>query len=242
MTKVVLIIQARMGSVRLPGKSMMDLCGKPLIGHILERVKRVTKIDQIVVATSTNVENDPLENLALKYEVECFRGSEDDLLRRYYDAAMKFNASTVLRLPADNVCPEPFAYDRLIEYHVKSNNDFSSNICGFMGEKWPDGIGIEAIEFESLKHAHEHNHRSDQREHVALNFYDYINDCFPSGSLYSVGTIPCPKEISRPDISLDINTNEDFVLMKSLYQSLYPINPEFSITEIISWFDQRREK
>lgn len=242
MAKVVLIIQARMGSIRLPGKSMMDLSGKPLIGHILERVKRVTKVDQIVLATSTNVNNDSIENLAAEYEIECFRGSEDDLLKRYFDAALKYNASTVLRLPADNVCPEPFAYDSLIEYHIKSKNDFSSNICGFLGEKWPDGIGVEAIKFEALKHAHEHNHLPDQREHVALNFYDYINDCVPPGSIYKVGTIPCPDEIARPDICLDVNTMEDFVLMRSLYQSLYPINPEFSIREIIKWFDKRRSE
>ncbi len=230
-----------MGSTRLPGKSMMDLCGQPLIGHILERVKHVKKIDAIVLATSTKAENDPLEELALNYNVNCFRGSESDLLKRYYDAAVAYDATTILRLPADNVCPEPFAYDMLISHHLKNNDDFTSNIYGFMGEKWPDGIGVEAIKFEALKSACENNHEPNQREHVALNFYDYINDCLPANSPYKVSTPPCPANIARPDICLDINTKDDLALMRSLYRSLYPQNPEFTISEIINWFDQRRQ-
>jgi len=238
MKKTVLIVQARMGSTRLPGKSMVNLCGKPLIGHILERLEAVRNVDEIVLATSELHENDPIARYAHDNNFECFRGSENDLLDRYYQCALEYNADTVLRLPADNVCPEPFAYEMLVAYHHLSGNDFSSNICGFMGQKWPDGIGVEAIEFGALEQAWKNNHDPDKREHVALNFYDYINDKLPENSQFKVGTIACPSSISRPDIVLDVNTASDLDKMRKLYEDLYPQNKYFSIKDIIQWFDK----
>ena len=149
--KVVLIIQARMGSTRLPGKSMMDLAGYPLVGRILERVKRAKNIDEIVLATSDKNKDDILVELANEYHVSSFRGSENDLVDRYYKAAKCFKADIILRLPADNPCPEPSEYDRLIEYQLGSNKDFSSNICNFMGNGYPDGIGVEAFTLKRWK-------------------------------------------------------------------------------------------
>ena len=238
--KTVLIIQARMGSVRLPGKSMKFLCGKPLLGHIFERVKRVRMIDSIMLATSELKENDPLVRLADDYGITSFRGSEWDLLGRYYHAAKSVDADLVLRLPADNVCPEPFAFDELIEYHKSINNDFSSNICSFMGNGWPDGIGVEAINFDALERAHKLNKAPLLREHVALNFYDYVNDRPAEKSMFKVGTIPCAASYSRPDIVLEVNTNEDLTLMRDLYGALYPRNKNFSIKDVINWFDERK--
>lgn len=241
MDRVVLIIQARMGSVRLPGKSMMPLCGKPLIGHILERVSRCNRVDEIVLATSALAENDAIAACAKENGVSVFRGSEDDLLDRYYESAVKHRANIVLRLPADNVCSEPCEFDRLVEYHIHADNDFSSNICNFMGNGYPDGIGVEAISFSALEAAHAKIHTSHYREHVAASFYDYINDRMPDESPFSVGTINCPEEISRPDITLDVNTRQDYELMRDLYHSLYPQNPNFTIRDVIDWFDRRKE-
>ena len=239
--RVVLIIQARMGSIRLPGKSMMDLAGAPLVVRILERVRRVNRIDQIVLATSDQKQDDVLEKLAGDYNVNCFRGLENDLVDRYYQCAKFFKANVVLRLPADNPCPEPSEYDRLIDYHIKSDNDFSSNICNFMKNGYPDGIGIEALSFSSLEKIWNNESYPEKREHVALNYYDYNNDEIPDGSSFKVGTIQCPKEYSRPDIILDINTEEDYHFMKKLYNNLHPLNPNFSFTEIIKWYDKNKE-
>ena len=129
--KVVLIVQARMGSSRLPKKSLLDLAGKPLVGRLIERVKRCKNIDDIVLAIPNTLENDPLEELANSYDINLYRGSEDDLVDRYYKAAKKFNASIVGRLPADNPMPEPYEIDRIIDYHKKSSNAFSSNLSVF---------------------------------------------------------------------------------------------------------------
>ena len=240
MQKIVLIIQARMGSTRLPGKSMMPLCGKPLIIHVLERVGRCRSIDEVVLATSTNADNDVLATCVQEHGVSCFRGSENDLLERYYLAASKHEAEIVLRLPADNVCSEPQEFDRLVNYHLQSSNDFSSNICNFKGNRYPDGIGVEAIDFRALKLAHYENHAHQNREHVATNFYDYINDQLPEKTQFRVGTIRCPEDIARPDIVLDVNTPEDYETMRNLYMDLYPADSQFSIHDIIGWFDSKK--
>jgi len=235
--RVVLIIQARMGSTRLPGKSMMDLAGAPLVGRILERVRRVNRIDQIVLAISDQNQDDVLEKLAGDYNVNCFRGSDNDLVDRYYQCANIFKANIVLRLPADNPCPEPSEYDRLIDYHIISDNDFSSNICNFMNNGYPDGIGVEAFTFKALQKIWNNEKDPQKREHVALNFYDYNNDMIPDGSSFKVGTIRCPKEFSRPDIILDVNTKNDYLMMKYLYENIYPIKPNFKFQDIIDHYD-----
>ena len=124
---------------------------------------------------------------------------------RYYQAAREYEADVVLRLPADNVCSEPAEFDRLIAFHLASDFHFSSNICNFMNNGYPDGIGVEAIEFEALETVWKNEARAENREHVALNFYDYIGDKRPEGSTFLVGTIKCPTSYARPDICLDVN-------------------------------------
>ena len=167
--KVVLVVQARIGSTRLPGKSLMDLAGKPLVGRVLERVQRCNNIDDIVLAIPNTIENDPLEELAKGYEVNLYRGSEDDLVDRYYQAAKTFNATIVGRLPADNPIPEPYEIDRIIEHHIQSNYAFSSNLSVVYGNGYPDGIGVEAFSFSSLETIWSNETNLEKREHVALN-------------------------------------------------------------------------
>ena len=148
---IVLIIQARMNSTRFPHKVVSDLNGAPLIERILQRVKRVKKIKKIIVATTKNHIDDILVEIAKSNKVEVYRGSEDDLVDRYYQAVKDKNVSHILRLPADNPIPDPREYDRLINYHLKSDNDFSSNICNFMRNGYPDGFGVEIFTISSLK-------------------------------------------------------------------------------------------
>ncbi len=106
-----------MGSTRLPGKSMMPLAGEPLVGRILERVKRIATVDEIVLAVPETSDNDPLAALVQRYGVSLVRGSENDLVDRYYQAARAVKAEIVLRLPADNPCPEPAEIERILAFH-----------------------------------------------------------------------------------------------------------------------------
>ena len=241
--KVILIIQARMGSSRLPGKSMMDLAGKPLIARVLERVKRSNYIDNIVLAIPDNSENDILEKEAKIANVNFFRGSENNLLDRYYQAAKAYNADIVGRIPADNPISEPGEIDRIISHHkLLDRPGFSSNLAEVQNSGYPDGIGAEMFDFSLLEKAWSMELDQSKREHVHLNFYDYESDKAANSLLCPVTTIKCPKEIKRPDIVLDVNTDKQYKFIKEIYEYFYKKNPSFGIREVINWYDNVYKK
>jgi len=236
--KVVLIIQARMGSNRLPGKSMMDLAGAPLVGRILERVKRCTKLDDIVLAIPDTKKDRVLMGLGESYSIKVFAGSENDLVERYYQAALWSKADIVGRLPADNATPEPAEIDRIADYHLSlGRRGFSSNLSVIGDSEYPDGIGAEMFDFSLLEEARDRHSDPRQREHVHLNFYDYSTGQAVDAEWCPVSTIKCPKGFRRPDLILDVNTQEQYEFMRQLYEYLYPRNPQFHITDTIRWYD-----
>lgn len=233
--RVVAIIQARMGSKRLPGKSMADIAGRPLLWHVLDRVTRSRQSDEVVLATTRKKEDDVLVDLAKKFKVSVFRGSENDLVGRYYQAARKFKADIVVRIPADNACLEPAEIDRIIEYHKNSDNDFSSNIQNIDGNGYPDGLGAEVFSFNTLEKLWQITTEPRHREHVSNYIYE-------NRDKFIVGTILCPAEFRRPDIKLDVNTEEELKFIRALYEYLYPKNKHFHITDIIEWYDNIHNK
>lgn len=237
--RVVLIIQARMGSTRLPGKSMMDLAGAPLVGRILERVKRCTKLDDIVLAIPNTEEDRVLMGLGESYGVKVFAGSENDLVERYYQAALWSKADIVGRLPADNATPEPTEIDRIVDFHLSlGRRGFSSNLSVIGDSEYPDGIGAEMFDFFLLEEARARHNNPRQREHVHLNFFDYSTGRVVDASWCPVSTIKCPEGFRRPDLVLDVNTQEQYEFMRQLYEYLYPRNPQFHITDTIRWYDE----
>jgi spore coat polysaccharide biosynthesis protein SpsF len=237
--RVVLIIQARMGSTRLPGKSMMDLAGAPLVGRILERVKRCTQLDDVVLAIPATEKDAVLKKLAESYGVKVFAGSENDLVERYYQAAVWSKADIIGRLPADNATPEPSEIDRIVQHHLALGQPgFSSNLSVIGDSDYPDGIGAEMFDFSLLKESRERHHDPRQREHVHLNFYDYSVAQPVNAQWCPISTVKCPPEFRRPDLVLDVNTQEQYEFMRQLYAYLYPKNPEFHITDIIRWYDK----
>jgi len=237
--RVVLIIQARMGSSRLPGKSMMDLAGAPLVGRILERVKRCISLDDIVLAIPDTQKDRVLYKLGQSHGVKVFAGPENDLVERYYQAAVWSKADLVARLPADNATPEPAEIDRIVDHHLALERPgFSSNLSVIGDSQYPDGIGAEIFNFSLLAQARERHSDPMQREHVHLNFYDYGLAKAVDENWCPISTVRCPESFRRPDLVLDVNTLEQYQFMKQLYEYLYPRNPKFHITDIIQWHDE----
>ena len=233
--RIVAIIQARMGSTRLPGKSMADLAGKPLLWRFLERLKRSKRLDEIVMATTTKPEDDVLIEVAKDCGVKSFRGSENDLVDRYYQAAKEFKADVVVRACADDPVVEPGEIDRIIEYHLNSDSIFSSNTQNINGNNYPDGLGGEVMSFETLEDLWNITEDPSHREHPHSYFYDHPEK-------YTIGTISCPKEFQRPDLVLDVNTPAELEYLRSIYEYWYPRKKDFHITDIIWWYDNVREK
>ena len=241
--KVVLILQARMGSIRLPGKSMMHLAGVPLVGRMLERVKRCKKIHQIILAVPDTSENLQLQLLGESYNVTVFAGSENDLVDRYFNAAMSVAADVVVRLPADNATPQWDQIDRIVDHHLSLGRPgFSSNICDFWNSGYPDGIGAEVFDFCLLQDVASKKLSSHNREHVHTNFFNYELGEPVDSDWCPVSTVQCPESFRRPDIILDINTQEQYLFLKSLYESLYPRDPNFEIADIIDWYDNEYQR
>ena len=236
---LVLIIQARMNSERFPNKVVSDLSGSPLIERILQRVKNVKKIGKIIVATTKKKEDDILVKIAKSNKVEVFRGSENDLVDRYYQAIRGKNVSHILRLPADNPIPDPTEYNRLINYHLKTNNDFSSNICNFMKNGYPDGFGVEIFTANSLKRIWRNEKRKKFREHITLNFYDYKKNKKNSKFNFKIGTVKCPKKISRPKLVFDVNYYKDYLFIKQIYEYFLPQKKIFTAIDVVKWYEKK---
>ena len=231
--KVIAIIQARMGSKRLPGKCMADLAGKPLLHQVLERIKRCNMLDEIVLATTNKTEDDKLIRIAQNCRVATFRGAENDLVDRYYQAAIEFKADIIVRICADNPVLEPQEIDRIIEYHKKGENDFSTNTHNINGNGYPDGLGAEVFSFDILKELWKVTETPHNREHPHTYIYEHPEK-------YKLGTVYCPEHFKRPDLVLDVNTPEELELLQSIYKYWYPKKPDFHITDIIWWWDNVR--
>ena len=161
MKKVMAIIQARMGSTRLPGKVLMDIVGKPMLWHVIERVKGCKKIDSIVVATTSREEDKAVVELTKECGVETFAGSEEDVLDRYYQAAKKFDADPVVRITADCPVIDPQIVDEVINKYTEEGYD----VCGLSGE-FPDGLDVTVFSFETLEDAWRNAKLPSEREHV----------------------------------------------------------------------------
>lgn len=232
-----------MGSSRLPGKSTMDLAGAPLVGRILERVKRCESVNQIILAIPLNSENDELVSLAQRYNIKVFRGSEGNVLLRYYEAALEYNADIVCRLPADNATPEPIEIDKIINFHISlKKRGFTSNLAEIYNSGYPDGIGCEVFNFDLLSDAIKRNPSSEQKEHVHLNFFNYKSGIAVDENWCPINTLVCPEEYRRPDLVLDINTESQYIFIRQLYDYFYPKKNDFNIKDIIWWYDNIYQK
>ena len=225
--KVVGIIQARMGSKRLPEKSMRTLCGKPLLYYVIHRVKMAETLDTVVLATSANSENDVLENLARDLDIEVYRGSEEDVLGRFVEAAQAFNSDVIVRVCADNPLIAPGEIDRIVRHHIESNVDYSFNHVPRKGNNYPDGLGAEVIDFMVLKKIANTAQSPYHREHVTTYIWENSNE-------FSIETMQAPPEIAGPDIKLDVDTEEDLRKIELFMGSLPPeLRPAWSAKLIV---------
>ena len=159
------IVQARMGSSRLRGKVMLSIGGKPMLWHVIDRLKKTEKINEIILAIPDTEENDILEKFAKANKLKYFRGSEKDVLSRYYLAAQKFKIDTILRITSDCPLVDPKLVDLLVEKHLNSGADYTSNV---QKRTFPKGLDIEVFNFAALERAYKEGKSDPEREHVTL--------------------------------------------------------------------------
>ena len=162
--RTVAIIQARMQATRLPGKVLADLEGKPVLRRVVDRARRASTLDAVVVATSDNPADDVLAGFCREFGTDCFRGSRDDVLDRYRRAAECFQAEVVVRLTADCPLLDPQVIDRVVRAYGQGEFDYVSNALECT---YPDGLDTEVFSYKSLERAWREARRQSEREHVS---------------------------------------------------------------------------
>jgi glutamate-1-semialdehyde aminotransferase/spore coat polysaccharide biosynthesis protein SpsF (cytidylyltransferase family) len=161
--RVLGIVQARMGSTRFPGKTLADLCGHPVLWHVVMRLRQASSVDDVVVATSDNKADDAIANFCSKEEISCFRGSESDVLDRFYRAATERSPDWVVRVTADCPLIDPGIINKIVARASKGSWDYISNT---LRSTYPDGLDVEVFSFSALERAWREAVRVSEREHV----------------------------------------------------------------------------
>lgn len=226
--KVILIIQARTGSSRLPNKVLMELCGKPMLQHVIERVGKCRRIDKVVVATTLLDGDDPIEKLCKELHVDCYRGSENDVLDRYYQAARLYCPKHVVRITADCPLIDSRIIDSIIDIHIKGEYDYTSNT---LVETYPDGLDTEVFRYEALEKAWKMAKLASEREHVTP--YIKFKDSFKR---FSVERTP-----SLAQKRWTVDTNRDFEFIEQIYNNLYYQDSNFGMDNILEFLRKNIE-
>ena len=198
MKSVGLVIQARMGSSRLPGKVLRPIGHLPLLGHVTGRLAQLPRAWPVVVATSIDPQNDPIVNWCQQAEVETFRGSEHDVLERYVQCAQRFGFDHVVRLTADNPFTDIQELERLVLHHLEGGFDYTHSF-GMM----PLGVGAEVFTLASLLRSHVEGLASNHREHVN----EYIQE---NPELFRIGVLDVPVEKRGQELRLTVDTEQDW--------------------------------
>jgi glutamate-1-semialdehyde 2,1-aminomutase len=224
--RIIAILQARVSSQRLPGKVLKPILGISMLQHQIERISRACRIDQLVVATSTDISDNGIEDLCKNIQVPIFRGHLDDVLDRFYQAAMLYHPEHIVRLTGDCPLIDPEIIDQVIDYYLQGDYDFASNA---IEPTFPDGLDVEVFRFRALVDAWKNAKMPFQREHVTSYIYNKPN-CFKIG-LYK------NREKNLSCLRWTVDEPQDFEFVTRVYEQLYPTNPAFSTVDILKLLD-----
>ena len=219
---IVAIIQARMGSIRLPGKVLMDIEGKPMLWHVINRVKYSKLINKIVIATSTNKKDDVIEEFCKSNNIDFYRGSEMDVLDRYYQAAKVFKASLIVRITSDCPLIDPEVVDLVIKTHLSSDVDYTSNN---IKRTFPRGLDTEVFKLSALEKAYKEAVAPYQREHVTVYIYE-------NPYLFRLNNVKNDKDISYLRWTVDEKADLHFV--REIYKRLNKEDRIFLMRDILN--------
>ena len=233
MKKIGCIIQARSGSTRLPKKVLMKLpynSKKTVLEQVINRVQKSKKIDEIVLATTIAKEDDLIKNLGEELGVKIYRGSEKNVLKRFYNGAKNNNLDIIVRITSDCPVIDWEILDKLIEKHIQDNNDYTSNV---LERTYPHGMDAEVFNFSVLEESFLNASVEYEKEHVTPYIYKSHPKKFKIGILKSNYN----KDISKLRITLD--TQEDYNLICIIYDYLYDEKNIFKTDDIIKLFKEK---
>lgn len=217
-----------MNSTRLPGKILMEVMGRPLLSYLIEQLGHSRLLSDIIIATTVNGEDDPVSDLAKQKGRRVYRGSEHDVLDRYYQAAMEFEAEHIMRITADCPLIQPDICDRVADLYTSSRCDYART-----GESFAEGVDCEVFSRKALNEAWREAKLTSEREHVTLYFRNHPE-------IFRLVTLENESDDSRYRITVD--EKEDFQVIQAILQNLYRHNkPYIRIDDIKSFLDSHPE-
>lgn len=228
---IIAIIQARMGSARLPGKVLMEVNDRPLLAYQLDRISKSKKLERVVVATSVLEKDHAIESFCKDYGVDCYRGSENDVMGRYYECAKQYNPNTVVRMTADCPLIDPEIIDKVVQKFEDDDVDYCGNTVPPETSKFPDGSDIEVFSLKALEKANLEVQGAHRREHVTFQFWQDQN--------YTSSQYTQEKNWSKYRITVDYS--EDFEVVKYVLGELKIKNIFGSLGEIINIIEDNQE-
>lgn len=227
--KISVIIQARMDSTRLPGKVLMSIEGKPMLWHIVERLKVSQKINDIILAIPDTKNNDELENFARDNNMKYFRGSEGDVLSRYYGTARAFKCDVIVRITSDCPLVDFKIADKAVEGHLGSEADYTANI---LKRTYPKGLDVEVLNFNALEKSFKEAKEQSYREHVTL----YIRE---NPEKFKRASLENKENFSH--FRWTVDEKEDLEFIREIYKRLYKKGKVFLMPEIIKILEKEPE-
>ncbi|MEJ8552892.1 cytidylyltransferase domain-containing protein [Tepidibacter sp. Z1-5] len=223
--KTGVIIQARMGSTRLRGKVLMKINKKTVLNHVIDRVKKCKYIDDIIVATTKLKKDDTIINELNNLKVKYFRGSEENVLSRYYEAAKYYNLDPIIRITADCPLIDPNIIDDIIRFYIENDYELVTNAPNDLSQRtYPRGLDVEIFSFKMLEEAHLKTTKDYEKEHVTPYMYENNKKIY----VYK-------NDVDYSKYRLTLDTKEDYMFIQCVYENLYENNKFFSMKEIIDF-------
>lgn len=223
------IIQARMGSTRLPGKVLMKISKYPMLWHVISRVQQASILDHVVVATSEAEADEPVVTLCREIETACFRGSEDDVLDRFYQTAHAIDADIIVRVTADCPLLDPNVLEKTVELFQASPCDYASNT---IDRTFPDGLDVEVFSFTALAQAWGEAQLMSEREHVT----SYI---WKNPELFNIQQYTQDQSLSH--LRWTVDEPEDMEFVRCVYKHLYQPGHTFLMEDVVKLLEEHPE-
>jgi spore coat polysaccharide biosynthesis protein SpsF len=223
--KLVGIIQARMGSKRLPGKVLMEVDGRTMLSYLVERVSKSQKLNDLIVATSTRPENDAIQQECVKLGVGCFRGDEDDVLNRFFQASQWIKADVVVRITGDDVFMDPEVIDYSIECCLSQDCDCATS---FTTHSFPGGFVLSIFSHDALDKANKLQLTEFEREHVIPAFISHPD-------IFKIVGITAPPRWQGYNLSIALDTFKDYTLISEIVRKLLKQKKDFGLEDILAF-------
>jgi spore coat polysaccharide biosynthesis protein SpsF len=225
------IIEARMTSSRLPGKVIRPILGRPMLELLIERLGRACRLDQIVLATTTNATDDSLEDLTTRLGVFCFRGSEEDVLARVLGAAHATGTELIVEITGDCPLIDPEVVDRVVDVFRANRVDYASND---LKQTYPNGLGTAVFPTAVLEAVARLTDDPVDHEHVSLYIYEHPER-------FALSNLESGLPERWWNLRLTVDTLDDFNLIRTIYEKLYPQKPDFALQDVIELLEREPE-